>query len=136
MAFPDEMLTEAGVSNLLMMTIDSYNSEKPLLSFAVVERNSHDLIGVTGFSPLNSNELEVFCAFLPKYWGKGFATENLKSLTEFVFTETEFTTIVAPITQGNNASIKVAEKNGFINCGLKEDPSYKDLIFVYKKEKN
>lgn len=136
MAFPDEMLTKEGIRNLLEMTISSYDSKQPLLSFAIVEYKSDDLIGVSGFSPLDKNELEVFYALLPKYWGKGYATEILESLTEFAFAETKYATIVAQITQSNNASIKIAEKNGFINCGLREDPNYKDLIFIYKKEKN
>ncbi|MDN5214739.1 GNAT family N-acetyltransferase [Fulvivirgaceae bacterium BMA12] len=136
MAFPDEMLTKEGVTNLLEMTISAYESERPLLSFAIAENGSGDFIGVTGFSPRENNEMEVFYAFLPKYWGKGFATEILASLTAYILIETDYGTVVAPITQNNHASIKVAEKNGFINCGLREDPNYKDLIFIFKKKKN
>lgn len=135
MAFPDELLTKEGVSNLLEMTVNSYNIEKPLLSFAITEKNSNDLIGVSGFSPLEKNELEVFYALLPTYWGKGLATEILASLTDYILTKTNYSTIVAPITQSNSASIKVAEKNGFENYGLKKDSNYKDLIFIFKKTK-
>ena len=92
-------------------------------------------MGVTGFSPLEHKEIEVFYALLPKYWGKGLATEILKCLTEHVFLRTDYETIVAPITQSNHASIKVAEKNGFSNYGLKEDSNYRDLIFIFKKQK-
>ncbi len=136
MAFPKEILTKEGITDLLEMTINSYDSEKPLLSFAIAENNSNAFMGVTGFGPLENNEIEVFYALLPKYWGKGLATEVLASLTEYLLTKTDYGTIVAPITQGNIASVKVAEKNGFLNCGLKEDPNYKDLIFVFKKVKN
>lgn len=135
MAFPDELLTREGVFNLLEMTINSYDTEKPFLSYAIVEKNSDDLLGISGFSPLERNELEVFYALLPKYWGKGLATEILASLTEYTLSKTNYRTIVAPITQSNNASIKVAEKNGFTNYGLKADPNYKDLIFIFKKTK-
>ena len=82
MAFPEELLTTEGVTNLLEMTINAYDTPKPLLSFAIVEKNSSALIGVTGFTPLKNKELEVFCAFLPDCWGKGLATELLTSLTE------------------------------------------------------
>ena len=135
MAFPDEMLTKEGVANLLAMTINSYNTEQPFLSFAIAENEKDHLIGVCGFSPLQKNEIEVFYALLPKYWGKGLATEILTSLTAYAFTKTNYTTIIAPITQNNKASIKVAEKNDFANHGLKENTNYNDLIFVYKKEK-
>ena len=135
MAFPQEILTKEGVSNLLDMTIDAYDSEKPLLSFAITESN-YGFVGVAGFSPLENEEIEVFYALLPKYWGKGFATEVLKGLTAYVFAKTDYKTVVAPITQRNMASIKVAEKNGFLNCGSMENPNYTDLIFLYKKEKS
>lgn len=135
MAFPDEMLTQKGVANLLEMTINSYDTEQPFYSFAITESKKKNLIGVCGFNPLDKNEIEVFYALLPKYWGKGLATEILTSLTEYAFTRTNYTTITAPITQNNKASIKVAEKNGFVNHGLKEDTGYKDLIFVYRKKK-
>ncbi len=136
MAFPDEILTIEGVAGLFEMTINSYDTEKPLLSFAIAENNNNHLIGVTGFNPLENNEIEVFYALLPKYWGRGLATEILASLTEYIFTKTDYGAVVAPITQRNNASIQVAEKNGFSNYGLKEDSNYKDLILIFKKKKN
>lgn len=136
MAFPEEILTKEGITDLLEMTINAYDSEKPLLSFAIAENNSNAFMGVTGFGPLGNNEIEVFYALLPKYWGKGLATEVLASLTEYILTKTDYGTVVAPITQGNIASIKVAEKNGFLNYGSKEDSNYKDLIFIFKKVKN
>lgn len=135
MAFPNEILTKEGITNLMEMTIRSYDSEKPLFSFAVTENSSKSLIGITGFTPLENNEIEVFYALLPKYWGKGLATEILETLTEYIFTQTHYDTIVAPITQNNHASIKVVEKNRFFNCGLKKNLNYEDLVFIFKKEK-
>lgn len=136
MAFPEEILNENGVSNLLEMTIKSYDSKDPLLSFAIQESESKKFIGVCGFKPLAENGLEVFYAFLPEFWGKGFASEILSILTNYAFLETNSKVLIAPITQKNLASRRVAEKNGYINCGIKEDPNYRDLIFIYKKEKN
>ncbi len=136
MAFPEEILTKEGIINLMEMTISSYDSEQPLLSFAVAENKNNKLIGVTGFRPIENKEIEIFYALLPKYWNKGLATEILASLSEYVLTKTDYITIVAPITQRNIASVKVAEKNGFLNCGAKENPNYKDLIFIFKKSKS
>ena len=117
------------------MTIDLYNSETPLLAYAITDEKSNDFIGTTGFNLLQDNEIEVFYALLPNFWGKGLATEILNNLTEYVCKNFNYRTVVAPITRRNSSSIRVAEKNGFLNYGLKEDPNYKDLIFIFKKEK-
>ena len=136
MAFPDEMLTKEGISDLLEMTIGSYDSEKPFLSFSIIDINNGNFLGVTGYSPLADEEIEIFLAILPEHWNKGYATEICKALSDYAFESDEYKTIVAPVTQNNLASIKVVEKNGFTNYGLKKDPAYKDLIFIYKKIKD
>ena len=135
MAFPDELLTKEGVSNLLALTMDSYDSENPLLSFAIMDVHNGDFLGITGYNPLQNGAVEVFFAILPEYWGKGYASEICSALTAHIFENDTYKTIVAPVTQNNLASRRVVEKNGFINCGLKKDANYKDLVFIYKKEK-
>ncbi|UJH67416.1 GNAT family N-acetyltransferase [Allomuricauda sp. SCSIO 65647] len=135
MAFPEEMLTEKGVSGLLETTIAFYESETPLLSYAITHKKDDCLIGVTGYTILTNNEIEVFYALLPAYWGKGLATEILVTLTDHVFSSEDFDAVVAPITKANKASIRVAEKAGFTNHGLQEHPDYNDLVFMLKKEK-
>ncbi|MCM8568578.1 GNAT family N-acetyltransferase [Gramella jeungdoensis] len=135
MVFPEETLTEDGASELLETTINSYETEKPLLAYAVAQKKDDGLIGVSGYHPLSNNEIEVFYAFLPEYWGKGFATEILIRLTNYVFENGDYAAIVAPITRANKASIRVAEKAGFTNHGLQQHPDYDDLVFMFKKEK-
>ncbi|NAS14094.1 GNAT family N-acetyltransferase [Poritiphilus flavus] len=135
MAFPDEMLTPEGVSELLDITITSYTSPEPLLSFAIEDIKSKAFLGVSGFTVLTDNEIEIFYAFLPKYWGRGLATEILEYLSNYVFEQDPRHTVVAPITWNNPASIKVAEKNGFKSHGLKEDPNYKEPVYIYKKKR-
>ena len=135
MAFPDEILTEEGISNLLVATIDSYESDTPLLSYAITLKESDDLIGATGYNHLTNREIEVFYALLPAYWGKGFASEILIKITDYALSSGDYDTVVAPITNANIASIRVAEKAGFKNHGLQEHPDYEDLVFMHKKQK-
>lgn len=134
MAFPDEMLTPVGVSELLDITINSYESNEPLLSFAIEDITNSALLGATGFTILEDNEIEIFYAFLPEYWGKGFATEILECITTYIFKQSDKYTVVAPITKSNLASIKVAEKNGFNHSGLKDDTNYKEQVYIYRKK--
>ena len=135
MAFPEDILTEKGVSDLLETTINLYESDKPLLSYAVVHHQEDKFMGVSGFTILDHTKVEIFCAFLPEYWGKGFATEVLKRLSDHVFENENIETIVAPITRENKASIRAAEKAGFINLGLQQHPDYDDVICMFVKNK-
>lgn len=135
MAFPEEILNEKGVSDLLETTINLYESEEPLLSYAVTQQQYDELIGVAGFSILDSNQIEIFCAFLPDYWGKGFATEVLKNLSNYMIENGNGMTIVAPITRANKASMRAAKKAGFINLGLQQHPDYDDLVYMMRKRK-
>ena len=135
MAFTDEMKTVAGAAGLLEMTLKLYDSETPLLAYAIEDKNNTEFLGVTGLNPWENGEVEIFYAFLPKNWGKGLATEVMHGLTHFIFESEEASVVTALITQNNLASIKVAEKNGFSSHGLIENPSYRDLVFLYKKEK-
>ncbi|PRX53681.1 GNAT family N-acetyltransferase [Flagellimonas meridianipacifica] len=136
MTFPEEILTEKGVSDLLETTIGLYESEKPLLSYAVTQDQNNEFIGVSGFTLLENEEVEIFCAFLPEYWGKGFATEVLKKLSDYILESGNCEAVVAPIARANKASTRAAEKAGFINLGLLQHPAYDDLVFMFKKTKS
>ena len=47
--------------------------------------------------------------FNPKYWGKGFATESLLAVVEFIFTKTEMKRLNANADVRNTASNRVLE---------------------------
>ncbi len=134
LALTEDMKTTTGAANLLAMTINSYDSDSPLLAYAIEQKSDKVFLGITGLNPIQESVVEIFYALLPQYWHKGFATEVLNSLTKFVFENTKFKTVTAFITQTNQASIRVAEKNGFINHGLVENPNFKDLVHLFKKE--
>jgi ribosomal-protein-alanine N-acetyltransferase len=49
--------------------------------WGVAERQAQDLtIGFAGARPMKSGELELIYGFLPKYWGRGFATEVARAV--------------------------------------------------------
>lgn len=135
LAFDENMKTAKGAKNLLELTISSYNTENPLLAFAIESYPDKQFLGVSGLNPLNEIEVEIFYALLPESWGKGLATEVLGGYVDYLFGNTSFGAIAAFITRNNDASKKVAEKNGFKNLGLVKNPNFEDEVFLYKKEK-
>ena len=48
-----------------------------------------------------------------KFWGKGIATEALKLMIDYLYTNTDIEIITASTLPDNQASEKVLRKNGF-----------------------
>ncbi len=58
------------------------------------------------------DEIEIGYAFLPEYWGKGYATEIAKELVEIAFEVYQLIDIIAITLPDNKASRRVMEKAG------------------------
>jgi ribosomal-protein-alanine N-acetyltransferase len=94
--------------------------------FAVIEKSSGDFIGWSGLK-LNTGEKEALNGkkdfvdigyrFIPKYWGKGYATESSITALKFGFETMNYSVIHAAAEVNNIASNKVLQKIGlkFVN---------------------
>ena len=59
------------------------------------------------------DEVEVYYALLPEYWGKGFATEMATDLTRVAFDSQRLERLVGFTLETNVGSQRVLEKAGF-----------------------
>ena len=104
--------------------------------FAAIEKSSGDFIGWSGLK-LNSGEkeelngiqdfIDIGYRFIPKYWGKGYATESSIATLKFGFEEMNYPVICGAADIDNIGSNKVLQKIGlrFINkFYFKETPCY------------
>ena len=94
--------------------------------FAAIEKATGDFIGWSGLK-LNTEEKEVLNGktefydigyrLIPRYWGKGYATESSLAALEFGFNDLNIETICGAAETANLASNKVLQKIGlkFIN---------------------
>jgi ribosomal-protein-alanine N-acetyltransferase len=94
--------------------------------FAAVEKTTGEFIGWSGLK-LNTGEKETLNGkqhfydigyrFIPKYWGKGYATESSVKILEFGFNSLYIDTICGAAEVENIASNKVLQKIGlqFVN---------------------
>ena len=71
------------------------------------------MIGGIGLSEFNNKSCQVGYWLGKKYWGNGFATEALKSISDFGFGELNLEKIYAAYKIGNEGSIRVLAKCGF-----------------------
>ena len=111
--------------------------ESGLGHLAVFNKENNEFIGVAGLLPRNiqgQEKYEVAYSILPKYWGKGYATEISKQIKQFAQQQLGLDDLISIIHLRNTDSAKVAIKNDGV---IWKRTDYQDLpvhIYRYKKE--
>ena len=101
-------------------------------------KETGELIGDAGISEVNGRPgvREIAYCIGKKYRGKGYATELLRPVSDFVVSRFGISVIWGRVVYGNNASVKVLEKNGYQfvrkESGAEDDP-YGNGILVYRR---
>lgn len=81
--------------------------------WATIYKPENKLIGFAGLKYLPSmNETDIGFRFLPKYWGKGIATEASKEIIQYGFEQLDLAKIIGIAMPENIASNKVLMKIG------------------------
>lgn len=106
--------------------------------FLVEKKDDHIPLGICGLVKRDSLEdVDIGFAFLPQYWGKGYAYEAASAVMAHGRDTLGLNRIVAITTQDNHASIKLLEKVGLQYkqlIRLPNDP--KELkLFVFDRRK-
>jgi len=107
---------------------------------AVIEKESNQFIGWSGIKLLTQevngfkNVYELGYRFLPKFWGKGYATESAIASLDLGFNQLNADKIYAYADVGNESSNRILTKLGFENKGTFLDKG--DICNWYELEKN
>ena len=120
--------------------IECVNSRQLPYVLAVELKETGELIGDTGVNEVDGkiNEVEIGYAICKKYSDKGYATELLGAMIDFVVSTLGMNVLYGRVIRGNNASVRVLEKNGFgfieEEFGAEDDP-YGNGMLVYRIER-
>lgn len=118
--------------------IDCVNNKHLPYVLAVELKSTGKLIGDTGVNEVAGNikEVEIGYGICKKYSGKGYATELLRAMTKYIAETFEIDILYGRVMHGNNASVRVLEKNGYEfvkeEWGAEDDP-YGNGMLIYKK---
>lgn len=86
----------------------------PLAGFHIVKSKlNNEFIGVAKLVLIDEDQFEIGYMLLPEHWGKGFASEIVKSLVDFARYKQVAREIIGIVDPDNPASIKVLTKFGF-----------------------
>jgi ribosomal-protein-alanine N-acetyltransferase len=105
---------------IIQSIIDQYK-DRGIGRWAAIEKSSGDFIGWSGLK-LNTGEkdslngkqdfYDIGYRFMPRYWGKGYATESAIAALDYGFKVKQYKTIVGIALIDNVASKKVLQKIG------------------------
>jgi ribosomal-protein-alanine N-acetyltransferase len=95
--------------------------------WATIYKAEEKYIGRCGLFPHFNNdgfaipgEASLGLYIASNYWGRGFATEAGRAFVKFGFEELNISRIVTIVEVGNDASVYVIEKLGFVLCYKEE----------------
>ena len=114
--------------------------QNPVLDFAIVDGN--EAIGAIGLTP-GENEYrksaEIGYWLGEPFWGNGIATEAVRRLVKYAFTNLDFVRLHAVVKEWNPASVRVLEKCGFQFEGrlrksiVKDEQTIDQLLYALLK---
>lgn len=95
--------------------------ERGIARWAVIHKETKEFMGWSGIKYLNESEqmngvhhvYELGYRFIPKFWGKGYATESAQAWVDYMFNETEVKSLYAAADIPNKSSVNVLQKVGF-----------------------
>ncbi len=89
--------------------------------FTVLQKDTGLFTGVCGIKmgKINYRSAELWYKLHPEFWNKGYATEAVKTLLDFCFSDLGLHRVEAGCAVENLASVKVLEKSGFTREGRK-----------------
>ena len=119
--FEPQQRTADGAKQMLEAVIDSYQSNDPIKSFTIADIRSDEYVGSCGLNILGDETAEVYYTILPENQSSGLATEAVSRLLEWTFQNSDIHKIVAHVFLENHASVRVAEKLGFVDAGQVEN---------------
>ena len=110
--------------------------ERGIGRWAVIHKETNEFMGWSGIKYLNESEqmngvynvYELGYRFIPKFWGKGYATESAQAWVDYMFNKTDVKSLYAAADIPNKGSVNVLQKVGFEITG--------EFVFEWKGVKS
>ncbi|MDO5117975.1 MAG: GNAT family N-acetyltransferase [Eggerthellaceae bacterium] len=111
-------------------------AEKQSLILAIRMKDDGAFCGLAEFYGLrdDAHKISIGYRLLEQCWGQGIASETVALMVEYLFNETDITTITASVMIENTGSARVLEKNVFMctERGVREDWGFDNPAIVDK----
>lgn len=103
------------VAEFIGKTSNEINVPDTWFQYVILKKDTNKIIGDIGvyFQDEEGYQAEIGCTLNKHFHHKGYATEALKGVVDFLFIEQKKHRIVASIDPANNSSIRLVERLGF-----------------------
>lgn len=108
-------------------TSQEINQPETWFQFVIIKKSNNQLIGDVGIHFIDNDgfQVELGCTLDKNYHGKGFATEALKTVIDFIFTQLHKRRIIVSLDPRNNSSLRLIERLGF-----RKEAHFKQSLFI------
>ncbi|MEQ8909057.1 MAG: GNAT family N-acetyltransferase [Vicingaceae bacterium] len=130
--FPEHMQAKPGLAKQWIQGQMKRYAENSFGLMAIRKKQNHEFIGQCGLliqEVDGKKEIEIGYHLLPKYWGKGYASEAAQMFKQIGFEDYFASSIISLIHTENIPSQKVAERNGMKKDGKTTHKNLDAYIF-------
>lgn len=115
-----ETMTEVASAAAMIARLRQRYAERGGIRWAVIDREHENFVGTIGINSINvfAHKAVVGYEISRASWGRGFATEALRSVVKFCHDYVELNRIEAAVMHGNEASVRVLQRIGFAEEGV------------------
>lgn len=103
------------VEIFISRTEKQINIPETWFQFVIIAKENQKIIGDIGvhFFDKQNKQVEIGCTLNKKFQGKGFSTEAVIKIIDFLFVELKKHRIITSIDPNNESSIRLVERIGF-----------------------
>ena len=131
LSFPKELKTAGGAEALLRATIAAYESDEPMVAFAIASPDGF-LRGMCGVSTFAPGVVEIFYAVAVPEWRRRIGSRAAKALVRALRRRSDVEELVGFVLPDNQASRRILEGLGFEDRGLVERQGFAEPVHDYR----
>ena len=129
---PVPLATKVEEAEEYIQSLQERMENKECINWTITLKETGEMIGTIGFyrMKLQHYRTEIGYMLLPKFYGKGYASEAVERLIDFGFNDLKFHSIEAVIYPANIGSQRVVEKCGFVREAYFKESEFHGGQFV------
>ncbi len=113
------------VDSFLENISSEINVAETWFQFVIIEIEGNEILGDIGIHFIDDKQAEIGCTLDKKHQGKGYATEALESIIDYLFIDLNKHRIICSIDPQNISSIELVKRLGF-----RKEAHFKESILI------
>lgn len=118
MRYTDEApFTDLTTVSVMLASVRKLLASGESLEWAIIERDTNQLIGTCGLHSFDGGQAEVGCLLKQTAWGQGYMAEAITLLTRYARDDLGLTGLIADVAPANERAQRLFHKLGYLPDG-------------------